>query len=106
MNKEAAYVHALSLAAIAHSVAKVCATGDNMTCSCEGEMLEIPQRNADEFVCSDIVDFGIVFAMQFLLKRNSTTTTAAGNDVLFRNLKIAARVSAPRKVHLYNCYNT
>ena len=72
VTKEAAYVHALSLAAIAHSVAKVCALGDATSCSCEGELLDLPQRGSNteyEVGCSDNVLFGVEFAKQFLQRR-------------------------------------
>lgn len=71
--REAAYVHALSLAAIAHSVAKVCAFGDPSTCSCNGEDLSLPPRDGvsrNDLSCSDNISFGITFATNFLRKRH------------------------------------
>ena len=71
--KEAAYVHALSLAAIAHSVAKVCAVGDVTSCSCDTERLDLPTPDSQRqyaMGCSDNVEFGVTFATQFLHKRH------------------------------------
>ena len=102
--KEAAYVHALSLAAIAHSVAKVCAVGDVTSCSCDTERLELPATDSERryaMGCSDNVGFGLNFAAQFLRLRHSITTAdslqegatdAQWREVFLHNLRTAAEV--------------
>jgi hypothetical protein len=102
--KEAAYVHALSLAAIAHSVAKVCAVGDVTSCSCDTERLELPATDSESryaMGCSDNVGFGLNFAAQFLRLRHSITTAdslqegatnAQWREVFLHNLRTAAEV--------------
>ena len=100
VTKEAAYVHALSLAAIAHSVAKVCALGDATSCSCEEENLDLPESGGSteyEMGCSDDIEFGITFATRFLLKGRATVTEIADKDtvlnVMLHNLMTAGHVS-------------
>ena len=100
VTKEAAYVHALSLAAIAHSVAKVCALGDATSCTCEDEGLDLPESGGSteyEMGCSDNVGFGINFAVRFLLRGRATVAENSNKDVelnvMFHNLMTAAHVS-------------
>jgi hypothetical protein len=105
VTKEAAYVHALSLAAIAHSVAKVCAMGEATSCSCEDEPLDLPQADGDtEYAmgCSDNVEFGLSFAARFLRLRHHGEAAAGPGEsdsdgdgetnVLLHNLMTAAQV--------------
>ena len=94
VTKEAAYVHALSLAAIAHSVAKVCALGDATSCSCEGELLDLPQRGSNtvyEMGCSDNVPFGVEFAKQFLQRRY--LGIGFKENIEIHNMNVGANVS-------------
>ena len=72
VTKEAGYVHALSLAAIVHSVAKLCAQGVATSCTCVEEDLTLPQSDGTSFQqgCSDNVNFGVQFARNFLFKRH------------------------------------
>ena len=92
--KEAAYVHALSLAAIAHSVAKVCAVGDVTSCSCDTERLELPATDSERryaMGCSDNVGFGLTFATNFLHKRHLGVGPL--QEIERENMRIGARVS-------------
>ena len=92
--KEAAYVDALSLAAIAHSVAKVCALGDATSCSCEEENLDLPESGSSteyEMGCSDNVGFGVTFATQFLKRRHSGSGLL--QDIKAHNMRTGAKVS-------------
>ncbi len=72
-NKEAGYVRALSLAAIAHTVAKACKEhGENLhSCSCEDDLdIQVSQEPGDIVMpgCSDNMEFGLRFAETFLNK--------------------------------------
>ena len=109
--KEAAYVHALSLAAIAHSVAKMCAVGEVTSCSCDAERLELPTGDTEKQYtrgCSDNVGFGINFATQFLKLRLSNDTGSVEEEiatdrreVFLHNLRIAAEVRLTSVVYHY-----
>ena len=68
-NKEASYVWALSLATIAHTVAKACKDyGASLeSCSCT-EPNQPTEGSQIEFVCSDNFEFGLNFAEDFLTK--------------------------------------
>lgn len=72
VTKEAGYVLALSLAAIVHSVAKLCAQGAATSCTCVEEDLTLPQSDSTSYQmgCSDNVNFGVQFARNFLFKRH------------------------------------
>jgi len=70
--KETAYIHALSLAVIAYTVAKGCRQGVLQSCSCDSDDdLELPTEAGTTYQpgCSDNVDFGLTFAENFLNMR-------------------------------------
>lgn len=93
VTKEAAYVHALSLVAIAHSVAKLCTQGTASSCTCAEEDLTVPERESTVYQqrCSDNIDFGIQFAKNFLFKRHLGNTVKT--HVEQHNMMIGASVS-------------
>ena len=91
--KEAAYVHALSLAAIAHAVAKMCAIGDITSCSCNTDPLELPTGDGEKAYatgCSDNVAFGVNFATQFLHRRH--LGVGPSQNIERHNMRIGAQV--------------
>jgi hypothetical protein len=103
--KEAAYVHALSLAAIAHSVAKVCAVGDVTSCSCDTERLELPATDSESryaMGCSDNVGFGLNFATNFLHKRHLGVGPL--QEIERENMRIGARVVQDEDEPPYVCH--
>lgn len=87
--KEAGYLQALSLAAIAYSVAKDCALGKATSCSCTEEDLILWQESQIELEvsCSDNIEFGVHFARNFLSRR-------PGGDIYLptHNLMVGALV--------------
>ena len=92
--KEAAYVHALSFAAIAHSIAKVCAQGCASSCSCDEDHLDPPETNSGteyEMGCSENVTFGVQFARNFLLKGHPIADSRE-KEAKIHNLMIGAQV--------------
>ena len=105
--KETAYVYALSLAAIAHSVAKVCALGDATSCSCEEENLDLPESGGSteyEMGCSDNVEFGITFATRFLQLRHSGSGLI--QDIKAHNMRTGAKVSTGIPSSVFACVFT
>lgn len=92
VTKEAAYVHVLSLVAIAHSVARLCTQGAASSCACEEDWTVLgSERTVYQQTCSNAVDFGIQFAKNFLFKRHLGNTTKT--HVEQHNMMIGASVS-------------
>ena len=92
--KETAYVHALSLAAIAYTVAKGCRQGVLQSCSCDSnDDLELPTAAGPTYRpgCSDNVDFGLTFAENFLIMRYGPVGLKEEMDI--HNFRAGRRVS-------------
>lgn len=92
-SRESGYVNAISLAAIAYSVAKMCAIGEANSCSCSEETPSPPESSDVQFEigCSDNVEFGIHFARNFLSKR--LLGLGIREKVDLHNMKAGALVS-------------
>ena len=92
--KEAAYVQALSLIAIAHTVTSMCAKGTTASCACVKEDIQ-PLLENDSSVyqlgCADSVNFGVQFSRTFLFKRHIMNTTKTLIEQ--HNMMIGALVS-------------
>jgi len=58
-------VHALSAAALTHSVSKACSSGTSAKCGCGPEPSELPLAEFKWGGCSDDVTFGAVFSKWF-----------------------------------------
>ena len=91
-NREAAYVHALRFAAIAHTVAKACRElgkdGLLRSCSCDEPTV---QTGGDTVACSDDVDFGLQFADRVL--REGVGSTNRKEDLDIHNFMAGKMVS-------------
>ncbi|XP_066267035.1 protein Wnt-11b-like [Branchiostoma lanceolatum] len=81
--KEAAYVHALSSAALVHTVARACAAGYLKACSCARKPGEKPDGNYTWGGCGDNVKFGLEFGTGFadapMMKRKRSHTQTLMN---------------------------
>ena len=104
MTKEAAYVHALSLVAVAYAVAEVCTTGEATSCLFNKEELYLPPDypNTTRLITySNSAEFGLTFARKFLLKRYTaaleTPTLGREFQVLLHNLMVAEQVCPPTR---------
>lgn len=64
-------MHTLSLAVIAHTIAKACTEGLLQSCSCDDVEVPLPTEQGTTFTsgCSDNTDFGLQFGEAFLMKR-------------------------------------
>ena len=68
--KEAGYVQALSLAAIAYSVTKFCSLEKATSCACtEEDLILLQESNFVEASCANNIEFGVHFAQNFLARR-------------------------------------
>lgn len=83
MYKESAYVYALSLAVITHTIAKGCAT-DLFYCSCSGK---------DEDCSADYVAYGLNIAKTFLHKRYTSQGGGLKQQLVEHNYKATETVS-------------
>ncbi|XP_071945621.1 protein Wnt-4-like [Antedon mediterranea] len=67
--REAAFVHAISSAAVAHSVTRACSSGGLLKCGCDRTISGTSDEGFTWSGCSDNVDYGIVFSQSFVDSR-------------------------------------
>ena len=91
---ETAYIRALQVAVIAHTVAKACGTQTLVSCGCSqfntNNMAQV-SGNTYSGNCSDNLDFGYQFAMNFTTSGVTSTTVQAKTDL--HNFKAGITVS-------------
>ena len=94
MYREGAYVDALSIAAIAHTVAKACGDGLLKSCSCDEDAVDFPSSNEVEYTqgCSDNVDYGLLVAERFLNKRFTSVGRDLKHELAQHNFRAAKEV--------------
>lgn len=63
--RESAFVYALSAAAISHTIARACTSGDLRGCSCGPIPGEIPQPGYRWGGCADNLHYGLVMGSKF-----------------------------------------
>ncbi|XP_026887061.2 protein Wnt-11 [Electrophorus electricus] len=63
--RESAFVYALSAAAISHTIARACTTGDLKLCSCGPTPGEIPEPGYRWGGCADNLHYGLVVGSKF-----------------------------------------
>lgn len=71
MNKEAAYLHAVTSAGLVHAVTRGCSLGNLTECSCDVAKQGESRDSNGRFLwggCSDNVKYGIKFSRDFLDK--------------------------------------
>lgn len=63
--RESAFVYALSAAAISHTIARACTSGDLRLCSCGPIPGEIPEPGYRWGGCADNLHYGLVMGSKF-----------------------------------------
>nr|NP_001122331.1 wingless-type MMTV integration site family, member 3 [Ciona intestinalis]BAE06752.1 Wnt signaling ligand [Ciona intestinalis] len=106
-SKEAAFVHAINSAGVAHSITKACSSGDMRSCGCDDRVKEKTPA-LQEIVggkwswsgCSDDVQYGVAASRQFvdapdqgrdaraIMNRHNNE---AGRQVLLRKMQIKCK---------------
>lgn len=84
--KESAYVYALSLAVITHTVAKGCSQNVIANCSCSGE-------SEQTTVCPSNVEYGLNIAETFLHQRYASTGGGIKQQIAQHNFFATRHVS-------------
>ncbi len=92
--REGAYVDALSVAAITHTIAKACGAGLLKSCSCDDDAVDLPESNEVEYElgCSDNVDYGLHVAQTFLNKRFTSSGRDLKHELAQHNYRAAKEV--------------
>ena len=90
-------MYTLSIAVIAHSVAKACSQKLLKSCSCDGDLVDLPTPGAEnieyEQGCSDNVDYGLHVAEHFLNKRYTVSGKNLKHKLIHHNFRAAKSVS-------------
>ena len=93
--KEGAYVDALSVAAIAHTIAKACSDGLLKSCTCNDEDETLPtDTNLVSFEqgCSDNIDYGLEVAESFMNHRFTGIGRNLKQELVQHNYRVAKEV--------------
>ena len=95
--QESAYVDALSIAAIAHTVAKACSEDLLKSCSCDEDAIDLPSADETNSVqyeegCSDNADYGLHIAERFLNKRFTSVGRDLKHELAQHNYRAAKEV--------------
>lgn len=91
MYKEGAYIDAISIAAIAHTVAKACKQGLLRSCACD-ESSSASDENGSVEYCSDNTDYGLEVAEKFLNKRHTSVGRDLKHELAQHNYRAAKEV--------------
>ena len=86
--QESAYVYALSLAVITHTVVKGCSQNVIANCSCTGD-------SDSPTVCPSSVEYGLQTAEDFLHKRYTSVGGGIKQQIAHHNFVATKQVSAP-----------
>ncbi|CAG2179430.1 unnamed protein product, partial [Oppiella nova] len=102
--REAAFIHAISSAGVAHAVTKHCSNGQLLKCGCDRTITMSPAQGFQWAGCSDNIAFGIAFAKTFVDSRHVKSARStkpnsarslmnlhnneAGRKVINNNMKI------------------
>ena len=94
--QESAYIHALSVSVIAHTVAKACTQGFLPSCSCDDIPVTVPSDDDSSSVtymgCSVSIEYGLEVAEAFLSKRYATTGRVLKLELVQHNIRAAKMV--------------
>jgi wingless-type MMTV integration site family protein 4 len=90
--REAAFLHAISAAGVAHSVTKQCSAGNSPNCGCDRSLVERPSRSGHEPIphatlnknfkwagCSDNIDYGVSLSRSFVDAKDHKMSRKKGN---------------------------
>lgn len=99
--REAAFVHAISAAGVAHSVTRSCSSGDLQKCGCDRT---VSGSSNDGFMwsgCSDNIAFGVLFSKTFVDAREKKGRVASDRQLMnLHNNEAGRRVSLVKSVFL------
>lgn len=95
-SREVAFIHAITSAAVVHSLASACRNGSLKNCACDpGKTRGTSRDSSGEFDwtgCSNNIKFGLKFARSFVDAKESETRDARGLMNLHNN-NLGRRVS-------------
>ena len=84
--REAAFIHSLSSAGVAHQLTKSCSAGLSPDCGCDKSLSETKSGTFKWAGCSDNIDYGVSLSRSFvdaldhrLSRKNKTVTLALVN---------------------------
>ncbi|XP_065565913.1 protein Wnt-4a-like isoform X2 [Artemia franciscana] len=78
--REAAFVHAISSAGVAHSLTRACSAGELADCGCDRSIRGISADGFQWSGCSDNVQFGTSFSKSFVDAREHKASIAKSKD--------------------------
>ncbi|XP_007892018.2 protein Wnt-11b [Callorhinchus milii] len=91
--RESSFVYALSSAALSHSIARFCASGDLPSCSCEAPPAEVPDRDFRWGGCGDNLRYGLQLGSLFAdaPARGGRSSTQANKLMNLHNNEVGRR---------------
>ena len=95
--RESAFVYALSAAAISHTIARACTSGDLRLCSCGPIPGEIPEPGYRWGGCADNLHYGLIMGSKFsdAPMKMKKAGSHANKLMHLHNSEVGRQVSAP-----------
>lgn len=103
--RESAFVYALSAAAISHTIARACTTGDLPGCSCGPIPGETPGPGYRWGGCADNLNYGLIMGSKFsdAPMKMKKSGSQANKLMHLHNSEVGRQVTNPQELlHLYN----
>ena len=92
--REAAFVHAISAAGVAHSVTRSCSSGDLQKCGCDRTVSGASNEGFMWSGCSDNIAFGVLFSKTFVDAREKKGRVSSDRQLMnLHNNEAGRRVS-------------
>nr|ALL53302.1 Wnt4 ligand [Thamnocephalus platyurus] len=98
--REAAFVHAISSAGVAHALTRACSSGELADCGCDRSVRGISAQGFQWSGCSDNVQFGTSFSKSFVDAREhrASTSKSKNSEQIWRALMNLHNNEAGRKI--------
>lgn len=103
--RESAFVYALSAAAISHTIARACTTGDLPGCSCGPISGETPGPGYRWGGCADNLNYGLIMGSKFsdAPMKMKKSGSQANKLMHLHNSEVGRQVTNPQELlYLYN----